>query len=297
MSSFSAVDASLAGFRLVFKRPMLILAWTGLYVAAIVAIGLVAVLLAGPSLMSLGQMSETSDPTAVFAAMGGLWVLILLLFPILLITGAMFVAAIYRAILRPEEKKLAYVTLGPDEWRLVVVSLVYFVLAIAVGGGVVGLIAGASAVAGESLRGLVAFVLILAGIALWIWLAVRLSLVAAQTFVERKLNLFGSWALTRDRFWPLLGMWVLTIIFAIITVIVVTVISYIPLVVIGGFGALAQTSNPDPASMTAGVVIGLIFYGVIQMVGSIVQSVVTSAPAADAMRQLLPADGAAAVFA
>jgi hypothetical protein len=296
MLSFSAVDAALAGFRLAIKRPMLILAWTGLYVAAFAVIAVIAVLIAGPSFMSLAQMSDNADPAEALAAMSGLWLVFLLLVPVLLIFSAVFVGAIYRSILRPEEKKVAHVTLGPDEWRLVVVTLVYSVLGLVIGGVIVGVIVGATAVVGESLRGLVAFILIVAALCLGIWLGVRFSLVAAQTFAERKLNLFGSWALTRGRFWPMLGIWALTIVFAIITAIVVGVLSYIPLVAFGGFGALGQTANPDPSTMTAGIIIGLVFYGVVQMVGSIVQSVVTSAPAADAMRQLTVTDGAAEVF-
>lgn len=296
MATFSAVDAALAGFNLARKRPMLILAWTGLYLAAIAVLAGLAFLVAGPSLMAMANVSESDDPSAILEAMSGLWLILVLLIPVLFIVGAMFVTAIYRAILRPEEKKLAYVTLGGDEWRILAVTIVYTVAFFALGGAIFGVTFAAGAVVGDTLGGLLAFLLFLAGLALGVWLSVRFSLALAQTFAERRINLFGSWALTAGRFWPLFGMWVLMIVFTIMLAIVVAILSYIPLLVAGGLSGLAQASRPDPSTMTAGVIVGLVLYGVIQMVGSILQSVVMYAPAAEAYRQLTGDLGAAEAF-
>lgn len=296
MSSFSAVDAALSGFSLARKRPMLILAWAGLYVAAILVIGLLALLLAGPSLMSLSTMTETEDPAALLAAMGGLWLLLLLFIPAFVLMGAMFLAAVFRSILRPDEKKFAFVALGGDELRLILVSIIYGLLFVAVLGGITGLVFGATLAVSDNLKALVAFILIVAGLCLALWLMVRMSLASVQTFAERRLNVFGTWNLTKGRFWPMFGMWVLVVVFAIIAALATMVLSYIPLLAGGGLAGLAQASNPDPATMTAGVIVGLIFYGVIQLVGTILQSVVMYAPAASAYRQLTKDDTAADVF-
>jgi len=296
MSSFSAVDAALAGFTLARKRPMLILAWAGLYVAAIIVVGLLAVLLAGPSLMSLGALSGNEDPSAILSMMGGLWLLLLLIVPVLLLMSAMFIGAVFRSMLRPDEKKFAYVTLGGDELRLIVVSIVYMLLFLLCGGVIGGVIAGATMAVGDSLKGLVIFVLILAGLCLAVWLGVRVSLASVQTFAERRLNIFGTWTLTKGRFWPMFGMWVMAVIFVIIAAIVTLVLSYIPLIAGGGLAGIAQASSPDPSTMTTGIIIGMIFYGVIQLLGSILQSVIMYAPAASAYQQLTQDQGAADVF-
>lgn len=42
-----------------------------------------------------------------------------------------------------------------------------------------------------------------------IWLAVRLSLASPLTFDTRRVRVFGSFALTRGRFWSLLGAYLL----------------------------------------------------------------------------------------
>lgn len=285
--NFSAVESALAGFNLARKRPMLILAWTGLYVAAFAVLAVIAFLVAGPSLMSLADAAEQDDPEALLAGMGGLWILLAVFVPFVLLMSAMFIGAVYRAVLRPEEKKLAYVTLGGDEWRILAVTIVYTILAMAVGGGVIGVIAVVGSAVGDALGGLLVFLLVLAALVFGAWVSVRLSLVVVQTFAERRINLFGSWKLTAGRFWPMFGMWALTVIFAIILVIAISVLSYIPLLVGGGLAGLAQASQPDPSTMTVGIVIGLFLYAVIQMVGSILQSVVMYAPAAAAYQQLV----------
>jgi hypothetical protein len=296
MSSFSAVDSAFSGFSLITKRPMLILAWSGLYLLAGAVLAGLAFLLAGPSLMSLGSMGDDPDPAAVVAAFSGLGALLLLLFPALIIMSAVFLAAVYRSIIRPEEKKFAYVALGGDEWRLVLLGLAYFALYILVVAIFAGVIFGASLVVGETMKGLMIFLAILGGIVGFIFLGVRLSLSGVQTFAEKRLNLFGSWRLTSGRFWPLLGMWVLAVIVAIGVSLLVAVVSYIPLLIGGGLGAVAQTASPDFETMTVGVIIGMIFYLAIQLVGSVVQSVLMYAPAASAYRQLVPDVSTSDVF-
>lgn len=286
MSTFSAVDSALSGFSLVRKSPMLILAWTGLYLVAMVLVGALVFLLAGGSILSMAAMGDDPDPAAVMAAMSGIWLVLLLAIPVFMIISAMFTAAVYRAILRPDERKLAYVTLGADEWRMILVGIIYFIIGAIVAAVIVGLFVGVAAVVGEAARGLVLFLLGLAALCLWIFLGVRISLAWVQTFAERRLNLFGTWSLTGGRFWPMFGMWLLAFVFAILVAIGATILSYIPLLAFGGMAALAQTASPDFAAMSGGIIVGLILYGLIQLVGSIIQSVVLYAPAATAYRQL-----------
>ena len=48
------------------------------------------------------------------------------------------------------------------------------------------------------------------------WLGVRLSLAGPMTFAQRRLRLFSAWKLTRRRFWPLLGCYLLAFVFVVI---------------------------------------------------------------------------------
>ena len=57
------------------------------------------------------------------------------------------------------------------------------------------------------------------------WLAVRLSLASPLTFETRRVNLFGSFALTRGRFWPIFGTYALLIALALVVFLLITVIA------------------------------------------------------------------------
>ena len=83
-------------------------------------------------------------------------------------------------------------------------------------------------------------------IALWlfalVFVGIRLSLAPALTFDTRRINLFGSWAMTRGRFWSLFGAYLL----AFALVLVVYLLSFM---LIFAVGALLNGGDPAPASM------------------------------------------------
>jgi membrane-anchored glycerophosphoryl diester phosphodiesterase (GDPDase) len=63
---------------------------------------------------------------------------------------------------------------------------------------------------------LLVVLLVLAAIALFTWLSVRLSLAIPITMAEQRIAIFDSFGFTKGRFWPLLGMallaWVLSMV-------------------------------------------------------------------------------------
>ncbi|HEY5411589.1 MAG TPA: hypothetical protein VIJ94_12785, partial [Caulobacteraceae bacterium] len=56
---------------------------------------------------------------------------------------------------------------------------------------------------------------VLVAIGLTIFIRIRLLLAAPMTFARKRLQIFDSWGVTRGRFWPLLGVIVLAVIFAL----------------------------------------------------------------------------------
>ena len=84
-----------------------------------------------------------------------------------------------------------------------------------------------------------------------IYVAVRLSLAPALTFESRRINLLGSWALTRGRFWPLLGAYVLTVALVAMVWILSQLVVLALGVVLSGGDMQAATLQPDMSSLRA----------------------------------------------
>lgn len=210
--AFSAADAAFEGFRVVRRHPMALIFWALFYMAVMV----VAFAVIGPSLISFVSATEQLDQSGVtptledfapiFQMLGLIGVVLL---PLSLISGTMIYAAVARAVLRPAESAFGYLRLGMDEVRVLVVTIVLFIvftgLSALVFGGI-GVVAGIVTAAEIPVMWVAVVLLVLAGIALFIWLAIRLSLAIPITMAERRIAIFDSFAVTKGRFWPLLGM-------------------------------------------------------------------------------------------
>ncbi len=205
-----------AGLRLIRGRPWTVLAWLALLT------GVKGLLLAESFLELHGvRLFGAAAPRLPDA---GVRTLILVL--IILGTAgfwAVALAAVNRAMLRPESARFAYLRLGRDEWRqfqLVLASGV-LMLAVAMPGAMAAMafgMADASLVAQPSGRALIACVsavLILAPVAL---VALRLCLAPAATFANGRVDLLGAWALTRGRFWPLAGIGLYVLVLSLLSV-------------------------------------------------------------------------------
>lgn len=227
--TFSATEAAFEGFRLVRRHPLVILFWGLAYLV------MFAVLFAlfGGSLASIVATTESLQGTQPspgdLEALGQTWGgLIWLVVPLSLVIGAVLNTAIARAIVRPADRAFGYLRLGADELRVIVVSVVMGLL-IGVASALllvtVGFGAGLAAQVNQGLAVLAAVVLGLGAIALLIWVSLRLSLAVPITVAERRIALFNSFALTRGRTAPLLGMAVLSFVMYILVSLLGTIIA------------------------------------------------------------------------
>jgi hypothetical protein len=220
--AFSATDAVFEGFRVVRRQPLALVFWALFYAAIMAA----AFAMIGPSLIGFvtateqleqsGATPTMEDFAPLFQMMGLLFAVLL---PASLITSAMMHAAIARSVLRPGESAFGYLRLGMDEVRVLVVSVVLFLVfmvLMAVSSGLIGVAVGMTVAAEAPALWLLVVLLVLATIALFAWLSVRLSLAIPITMAERRIAIFDSFGFTKGRFWPLLGMallaWVLSMV-------------------------------------------------------------------------------------
>lgn len=253
MAQFSASDAAMEGFRIARRKPMAMLAWAGASLVISLVSAALMVTLFGESLNQMMQMDQASEssPDEAIALMGQMGLFYLVLFPIVILIFAIFTAAVYRAVLKPQDDKFAYLRLGADELRLAVVQVVLFLLmilatfalamviglvaaaiGIAAGGGDAGV--GAAVAIGFAVAVLYIGMLV-AMLAIW----TKFSFAGPMTFVDRKIRIFESWRATKGFFWPLLGSYLLAVVLGIVVSMLGGVIGLAFVAALGGLDANA----------------------------------------------------------
>jgi hypothetical protein len=288
--AFSATEAAFEGFRVMRRHPRAVAIWGLLYLLllGLVLGGMVA------ALLPLGNLGESPDPDDIGRFFAGLAPAVLLAVPILLLAGVVFYGAVFRAVLEPGESRAAFLRFGAAEMRLLVAYLVLILIWIAFVAACVLSFMVLGALLPPEVSYLLIFLVTLALTVLVIWAGVRLSLVLPISFVEGGVPLRRSWAMTRSRFWPLLGMWVLAFVFSIVISTVAYIVGMIVLLVFGGLGLVAQMQGGGELSaLTPMIVVGGLLYLLIQLASAALQAVVITAPAAAAYRQLRSAPAAA----
>lgn len=261
--TFSATDAAFEGFRVVRRKPMVLLWWAAFYLVSFALIFLVA---AGPitGLMAAASDLENMGPGATPEDLRPLMMAYLAVFPILIplgiLMGAILNAAVARSVLEPGKSAFGYLRIGMDEVRVAVVSVVLSIvmaLAAMVIFGVAGFIAGFLGAAEVPGGPLIMVVVFLAAAAAMIWLAVRLSLAIPITVAEKKFAFFDSFKVTGGRMWSLIGMAVIAFVMTMV-VSILTSIVFFPITM--GFGAAMDWESLE----------GMNAMGVLQAIGPMV---------------------------
>jgi len=202
-----------------------------------------------------------------------------------------FTAAAFRIVLRPQDSRYAYLRIGADELRLVVLALIYFVITV-VGISLITVVAAllgeAAAAVGGAAGALLEIAVLLASLGFLIFATVRLSLAGPMTFAEGRLRVFESWRLTRGNFWRLLGAYALAVILIVVIFLLAAVIyAALAAIVAGGdLAAAGQLAQPDANSIGDFLTPAMVVYLLFVALFSALQNVVLYAPPAMAYRQL-----------
>ena len=281
--SFNATESAFEGFRLARRAPLAILTWAGAYIAFFALFFAVA----GGSLVTIISLAEQveqnpspsmDDLTMLGQAYGAMMGLAL---PLSLLFSAVLATAVARSVIRPQDKRFGYLRLGRDELRVLGATLLVAVLMffVTMGGAlIIGLFAGLAAGTGASWLLIPAVLGGLALVAVAIWLAVRLSLVVPITFAEEKIAIKESWAITKGRFWPLLGMAILAGVMSILVGLLGSIVIAPLNLIFGGLNSLIGAETTNIAALVARFWPALLIWGVVNALLSAAQAAIIYAP-------------------
>lgn len=260
--AFSATDAAFEGFRLVRRNPLALVAWTLLYAVLTLTalfsmsnmIGPLEAWTAQAQALDGVEQPSMDQVMEMMAGLGAIMAQVAWLLPISLVVGAVLAAAVTRGVLKPSGDALGYLRLGMDEFRVLVVtfvlglimSLVVFVAVLALA----LLIGAVKAGGGGGLTVIAGVVGVLALICFLVWLSIRLSLAVPITVAEKRFAFFDSFALTKGRFWPLLGMAVLAIVMVLLVQFLSSIVS-MPIALASGIDSWSFSGGQDPEAVRA----------------------------------------------
>ena len=302
MAEFSATDAALNGFRVVWERPISVIFWAVLQFAFSLGLSAFTAVSAGPAFTKFAglNLQSTNDPTLVLDLFRQVAPTYVVLLAAVLVLYSVIWAAMNRAVLRPTDKGFGYLRLSTDELRQLGLFALLFALAAVVYIGVVlvGMVlVMIVAVAAGGGAGVGAAALVVAIIPLllcvFVYLGVRFSLASPLTFASHRIDLFGSWRLTRGRFWPLLGTYFIAFVLYVVVLLLTFAIAITAMALAGGgIGALAALGQPDLASLDAVLKPGRIAYFAVSAVGAALAWPVIMTPPAAVFRALASQAGA-----
>ncbi|MDR3511276.1 MAG: hypothetical protein P4L73_06560 [Caulobacteraceae bacterium] len=261
MARFSPTEAAFEGFRLTREHPRAVLAWALAYFFYTLALAILTISWIGPDFAAFSALSHSAnpDPAELAHAFEKIGPYLLVVIPLQVVFFAVLNCAIYRAVLRPFESGTGYLRLGRDEFRMVAVIAMLFMIWLAilfVVSVVVTLAAGTIGVFGGAPGALIGVVVDVAVFCLAIWVLVRLSLAGPMTFDQRRLVVFGSWSFTRTAFWPLTGAYILAsllggVIVALMMVISSGIIAAAFMATGGTLAGLSQNVQTDISTLHA----------------------------------------------
>jgi hypothetical protein len=299
MAQLSVSDIAVAGFRVARHKPVTIVVWAVASLAmSLVTAGLMLTMggaaMTQSMAMAMNPQALEANPGAMMALYAQLAPLYGALILISLAYYAVLLPAAYRAVLRPQESAFGYLRFGADEGRQLIVNIVLGLVMIVVYFGSVilmALIVAITAFAGDVGAVIGTLLGIVALLGSWFYVAVRLSLAGPQTLAERRLRLFGSWALTKGRFWPLFGGYVVAVLLSIVVTILGLVIVFAASAVIGGgMQGLSAVFRPDMSSASAYFTPLMILHLVMMSVVSSLGTAILLCPAAEAYNTLTNAN-------
>jgi hypothetical protein len=273
------------GFKLIGEKPWVLLAWGGLYLLAMAVLFAVG----GGLMFALGgSLTAARDANGMPAEPAAVFAIVPFVLAAALAITSVFLCGVYRMVLKPSDKGLAYLKFGGEEFRMMGLLLLAAVIWIGVYIGVVIL----NVVMAAVTLGIGLLLTLPLGVAVFAFMSVKMSLAGVINFAEDRLGISESWALTRNNFWNLFVVYL-----------ILFVIWFVVAMVLFGIQSALQASAGMPTIFTAlqnpgqaptmphydtGMLIATLVSFVISMIVNTANMLVLYAPHAEAYLQLKP---------
>jgi hypothetical protein len=290
VAGFSAADAAFTGFRVVWERPWAALIWAGVQFVVSLALNLFIAISAGAAFSQLTQLGvqPTADPEKMMTVLRGVAPTYVAVLIAVLVLAAVFYAAMNRAVMRPAESRFGYLRLASDELRqlghfvlLLLLAFGFYLVVLIVASVVVGVLAAALGATGQVAVGVLLAVLLPVLLCVFIYLGVRLSLASPLTFATGRINIFGSWGMTRGRFWPLFGAYLIAFALGFVVTALTLGIGVLAVAILGGgVAALGPAFQSDLSTVAANLSPARLIYLAISSIGAALSAPITICPPA-----------------
>lgn len=305
MAAIDIGKAATAGFRVIGRSPMAVLAWALvlLVVGVLPAAGLISAFLGALAEMveaeAAGREAAPEDIMPMMSAMFAMQ-------PVILVTGiivrALLTSAIFRAVLEPSERRWFYLRLGAQElWMALMIAVMWVLMSLLSFPAVflimpIVMFAVASAPDNPAMIVGPTAIVVLVIAALYVWLLIRFSMALPMTFAQRKFRLFESWTMTRGRTGQLFGVGVIVVAMVLLLELLVAAVFVAVSFSLHGAGGLDEAAIAAFFAQDASIwmaelapwAIGVAVLGAV--IGAVMSTVVT-APWAEVYRQLKGAGG------
>ena len=115
----------------------------------------------------------------------------------------------------------------------------------------------------------------------FIFLGVRLSLASPLTFATGRITIRGSWTMTRHRFWPLFGTYLIAFALSLVVSALTLAIAVLAVAILGGgLQALGPAFQSDTSTVSAILTPARLVYLAISAIGAALTSPITMCPPA-----------------
>lgn len=227
-------------FRFIRANPPSIAIWGAIYFA----VNILMRLGMAPYYQARAEAAARGLPPQLHG-FGGVMLVLLAAMLVLLV----LYAAVFRAVLFPEQRTAAYLRVGGDELRLLGLVLILFLAAVAIEivviivGALIGLIVGLASGVGSPGAVIVSLALIVAILLAAIFATIRLAPCGPLTVLRRKIIIGDAWRLTRGHFWTLFGTYLVAAIALILISLPIVLPTMAPILT-----AMAHPGDPMAAA-------------------------------------------------
>ena len=206
MATISVGGAIGGGFSLIRREPVAVVIWAAILVGFSVLRLLVYLPLYGALANQFGRTGSTPDIQAMLPQMQQAQAFGLLLSIVGIGLNTMLACAVFRAILRPEDRGFVYLKFGSTELLLFVFTIGAFI-ALFIGllvllipvGIIAGIAAAASGPANVAATGVFVLIGLLMSFGVMLYFALRLSLLGPLMVDENQFRIGEAWALTKGK--------------------------------------------------------------------------------------------------